>query len=375
VAEAVPFVDLRAQYESIERDIDGAIRSVLDRTDWILGADVRDFEDEFATFCEAGGAVGVDAGTSALELALRALGVGPGDEVITAANTFIATVIAITSTGARPVLVDVDPKTYLMDASHVEKALTERTRALVPVHLYGQPVDMDPIIDLARAHDLLVVEDACQAHGARYKGRRVGSLGDAAAFSFYPSKNLGAYGDGGSVVSNNPEVLEQVRALRNYGQRERYHHEIRGFNRRLDTIQAAVLRVKLPHLDHWNRRRRSHAAAYDTALTSAGLKGPCVRGDVEPVWHLYVVEVLNREDVQQKLTDAGIGWGVHYPIPVHMQLAYRDLGYKPGDFPVTERSAGRILSLPMYPELRTDFIERVANALIGAVETADVRGS
>jgi len=363
------------QYKSIKADIDRAIGSVLDRADWILGEDVTAFEQEFADYCDVRGAVGVDSGTSALELALRALGVGPGDEVITAANTFIATALAITSVGARPVLVDVDPTTYLLDASRVETALTKHTRAIIPVHLYGQPVDMDPILELARARGLVVIEDACQAHGARYKGRRVGSLGDAAAFSFYPGKNLGAYGDGGAVVSDRADVVERVRELRNYGQSRRYHHDVKGFNRRLDTIQAAVLRVKLPHLDHWNLRRGSHAAAYSAALASGGVEVPRVRTDSEPVWHLYVIEVSDRDDVQQELAIAGVSCGVHYPIPVHLQLAYRDLGYQPGDFPITEQSAGRIISLPMYAELRPADIERVVATLLHAVDIEDARAS
>jgi dTDP-4-amino-4,6-dideoxygalactose transaminase len=375
----VVFVDLAAQHAALGAEIDEAVHSALGRTDWILGCDVENFEQEFAAFCGADGAVGVDSGTSALELALRAFGIGPGDEVITAANTFIATAIAISSTGATPVLVDVDPVTYLIDPTLIEAAITPRTRAVIPVHLYGQPADMDPILEIARTNGLVVIEDACQAHGARYKGKRVGSLGDAAAFSFYPSKNLGACGDAGAVVSSNGAALETMRALRNYGQRERYHHVVQGFNRRLDTIQAAILRVKLRYLDEWNERRRVHAATYKRLLTNGPVRTPSVRPEVVPVWHLFVVEVSNRDAVQRALGDAEIETGVHYPIPIHMQPAYRHLGYEKGDFPITERSAEQILTLPMYAELRGSEINRVARVLTMATaarsDSSDVRAS
>jgi dTDP-4-amino-4,6-dideoxygalactose transaminase len=372
----VAFVDLGAQHAALRAEIDEAVHAVLGRTDWILGSDVASFEREFAAFCETGGAVGVDSGTSALELALRAFGVGPGDEVITAANTFIATAIAISSTGATPVLVDVDPVTYLIDPALIEAAITPRTRAVIPVHLYGQPADMDPIREIARSNGLVVIEDACQAHGARYKGKRVGSLGDAAAFSFYPSKNLGACGDAGAVVSSNGAALETMSALRNYGQRERYHHVVQGFNRRLDTIQAAILRVKLRYLDEWNERRRVHAATYKRLLTNGPVRTPFVRPEVDAVWHLFVVEVSDRDAVQHALGEVGIDTGVHYPIPIHMQPAYRHLGYQQGDFPITERCAEQILSLPMYAELRASEITAVARALTMVTsDSSDVRAS
>lgn len=358
----VPFVDLSAQYASIKEEVNQAIAGVLERTDFILGRDVERFEAEFASFCGADYAVGVDSGTSALELALRALGVGPGDEVITAANTFIATALAISFTGATPVLVDVDPHTYTVDAAALKEAITPRTKAIVPVHLYGQPTDMDPILELAEQHALAVVEDACQAHGATYKGRRAGSLGHAAAFSFYPGKNLGAYGDAGAVVTNDAKVAESLKMLRNYGSAKKYHHETLGFNRRLDTLQAAVLRVKLRYLDAWSDARREHAALY-TQLLEGSVVTPTRAAYASPVYHLYVVRVQERERFQAHLSNQGISTGIHYPVPVHLQPAYEDLGYKRGDFPITERYAQEIVSLPMYPELTPSLITRVADAV------------
>jgi dTDP-4-amino-4,6-dideoxygalactose transaminase len=360
----VPFVDLAAQYTAIADQIDEAISGVLRGTDFILGQEVGLLEEEFAAFCEARYAVGVDSGTSALELALRACGIGPGDEVITAANTFIATALAISYTDAIPVLVDVDPWTYTMDVSWLERAVTPRTRAIIPVHLYGQPADMDAILEIARQHRLVVIEDACQAHGARYKDRRVGSLGHAAAFSFYPAKNLGAYGDGGMVVTNDERVAESLRMLRNYGQREKYHHALRGYNHRLDTLQAAVLRVKLQHLDAWNDARRRHARLYGELLPQSLVVLPVETDCAEPVYHLYVIRVTDRDGLRSYLQDRGIATGIHYPIPIHLQPAYRDLGYEKGSFPITEEHANQVLSLPMYAELTPGLIEHVA-ATIG----------
>lgn len=361
----IPFVDLAAQYAGIRTDVDEAIHRVLDNTDFILGRDVRAFEEEFAAYCGASCAVAVDSGTSALELALRACGVGTGeaDEVIIPANTFIATALAVSCAGATPKLVDVDSTTYNIDIDRLREAITERTKAIVPVHLYGQPADMDPIMAIANEHGLVVVEDACQAHGARYKGKRVGAIGHAAAFSFYPGKNLGAYGDGGIVVTNDTSIAESVQQLRNYGQQEKYHHTSIGFNRRLDTIQAAVLRVKLRHLDAWNAARRDHAEAYRQRLAGSGIGCPSAGAHVEHVWHLFVVEVEDRDALQRHLASLGISTGVHYPIPVHLQKAYRDLGYRAGDFPVTERASTRILSLPMYAELSPGTVEYVAGAV------------
>jgi dTDP-4-amino-4,6-dideoxygalactose transaminase len=359
----VPFVDLSAQYTAIEGEIDQAISEVLRGTDFILGRSVRLFEEEFAAFCDVEHAIGVDSGTSALELALRAYDIGPGDEVITTANTFIATALAISHIGATPVLVDIDPLTYTMDASCLERAVTDRTRAIIPVHLYGHPADMDHILEVAQHHGLVVIEDACQAHGARYKGKRVGSLGHAATFSFYPAKNLGAYGDGGIVVTNDGRVAESIRMLRNYGQREKYHHELRGYNRRLDTLQAAVLRVKLNHLDDWNAARRQQAGLYGKLLAYSPVILPGEADYADPVYHLYVVRVEDRDELQAYLRDKGIATGVHYPIPIHLQGAYRDLGYEKGSFPITEEYAGQIMSLPMYAELTPEAIGYVAEAI------------
>lgn len=359
----VPFVDLAAQYRSIAPEIQEAINRVLRDADFILGREVSAFEQEFASFCEAQHAVGVDSGTSALELALRAYGIGPGDEVITAANTFIATALAISNAGATPVLVDVDPETDTISAASIEPAITARTKALIPVHLYGQPADMEPILELAKRHQLTVIEDACQAHGARYKGRRAGSLGHAAAFSFYPGKNLGAYGDGGIVVTNDKQVAEHLRMLRNYGQKEKYHHEFRGYNRRLDTLQAAVLRVKLKYLGKWNAARRRNASLYARLLAASSAVLPSEAAGVESVWHLYVIRTEHRDRLREHLTDAGISAGIHYPVPIHLQPAYRDLGYSAGAFPVTEAHAGRILSLPMYAELTSEQIGCVSQAI------------
>jgi dTDP-4-amino-4,6-dideoxygalactose transaminase len=359
----VPFVDLAAQYAAIAGQIDEAISRVLRRTNFILGQDVGLFEEEFAAFCEAGYAVGVDSGTSALELALHAYGIGPGDEVITVANTFIATALAISYTGARLVLVDVDPTTYTMDVSWLKGAITDRTRAVIPVHLYGQPADMDPILETAQQHGLIVIEDACQAHGARYKGKRVGSLGHAAAFSFYPAKNLGAYGDGGMVVTNDKQVAESIRMLRNYGQRDKYHHIVRGYNRRLDTLQAAVLRVKLQHLDAWNAARRQHAQKYGELLADSPAVLPTESDDAGSVYHLYVIRVADRDGLRAYLQDQGVATGIHYPVPIHLQPAYRDLGYARGSFPVTEEFAERVLSLPMYAELTLGSISYVAESI------------
>jgi dTDP-4-amino-4,6-dideoxygalactose transaminase len=367
--ESLPFVDLAAQRAALGEALERACLGALRRGDYILGDDVSNFEAEFARYCSVGHGVGVDSGTSALELALRAYDIGPGDEVITAANTFVATAFAISHCGARPVLVDCDPLTYTIDVTRIEAAITPRTRAILPVHLYGQPAEMDAISAIAGAHGLVVIEDACQAHGARDSGRRAGSLGDAAAFSFYPAKNLGAQGDGGIVVTDDELVAERLRRLRNYGASDKYRSESIGYNRRLDTMQAAMLRVKLARLDSWNAARRRHASQYDAALADVALSRPWTRDGVEHVWHLYVVEVPDRDGVRERLAGCGIDTGIHYPIPVHLQPAYRDLGYARGDFPVAEHCAGAILSLPMYPELPDGAAERVAAALRRCVGT------
>ena len=340
-----------------------AISAVLERGDFILGKETGLFEEEFAAYCGTAYAVGVDSGTSALKLALRAFGIGPGDEVITVANTFIATASAISCTGASPILVDADPRTCNIDVSRIEEAITERTKAIIPVHLYGCPADMDPIVEVAQQHGLVVIEDACQAHGAKYKGKRVGSLGHAAVFSFYPAKNLGAYGDGGMIVTDDARVAESLRMLRNHGQREKYHHEVRGYNHRLDTLQAAVLRVKLKYLDEWNAARRRHAQIYGEILADYRVILPAEADYEEGVYHLYVIRVKDRDGLRAYLQDKAISTGIHYPIPIHLQPACRDLGYQKGRFPVTEAYAEQILSLPMYAELTSDAIEYVAEAI------------
>jgi dTDP-4-amino-4,6-dideoxygalactose transaminase len=369
----VPFVDLRAQYQPLASEMQQAISAVLERGDFILGQEVGLFEEEFATYCEAAYAIGVDSGTSALELALRAFEIGPCDEVIAPANTFIATVSAIADTGATPVLVDIEPLTYGLDVTQIEAAITERTRAIIPVHLYGHPVDTDAVLEIAQQHGLLVIEDACQAHGARYSGRRVGSLGHAAAFSFYPSKNLGAFGDGGMLVTDDKGLADRVRMLRNHGQRDKYHHTLRGYNHRLDTLQAAVLRVKLKRLDSWNAARREHARRYDRLLAHSRVVLPVEADQAEPVYHLYVVRVKDRDGLRAYLEDRGIATGIHYPIPVHLQLAFRDLGYGNGSFPVTEEYAAQILSLPMYPELKPSSIEYVATTITESLSKQGVQ--
>lgn len=352
----------------IRQEVDAAVNRVLDNCHFILSEEVAAFEDEFAAYCGATKCVGLDSGISALELALRAAGVGPGDEVITVAHTFIATVSAISFTGARPVLVEVQPDTYLLDPATVEAAITPRTRAIVPVHLYGQTVDMDPLMLIAKRHNLFVLEDACQAHGARYKGRRAGSLAHAAAFSFYPGKNLGAAGDGGALTTDDPELAERVRMLRNYGQRVKYHHDMLAYNRRLDSLQAAILRVKLSRLDMWNSARREVAQAYAEKLAGPSVVLPQVAAHNEPVWHLYVIRANDRDALQQKLESSGISTGLHYPVPIHHQKAYPEFaGMR---FPVSEWVAAQCLSLPMYAEITHEQIDEVAQALTSALEGA-----
>ncbi len=359
----VPFVDLAAQHQSIRSELDAAISAVIDRGDFILGEAVERFESEFAEYIGVRHAVGVGTGLDALQLALRVHGIGPGDEVITPANTFIATVLAIIAAGARPVLVEAEPDTHNISPDAVRAAITRRTRAIVPVHLYGQPCDIEAILEIAGRHNLVVVEDAAQAHGARRNGRRAGSFGHAAGFSFYPSKNLGAFGDGGIVATNDDAVAQKIRMIRNYGQRQKYQHAIAGGNTRLDTIHAAALRIKLPYLDEWNSRRRAHAAAYDERLRGH-VRTPAVASGVEHVYHLYVIEVEERDGVQRRLAENGVQTGIHYPIPVHLQEACAGLGYRAGDFPVSEAAAARILSLPMYAELSAAQIEHVCNVVV-----------
>jgi dTDP-4-amino-4,6-dideoxygalactose transaminase len=363
----VPFVDLQAQYRAIKSEVDEAIGRVLDTSAFILGREVEEFERAFAAYVGAEFCVGVGSGTAAIQLALTACGVGPGDEVIVPANTFFATAEAVSTAGATPVFADCHPDTSNLDPAQIERAVTPRTRAVIPVHLYGRPADLDPIFEAAARHNLLVVEDAAQAHGARYKGRRVGALGRAGCFSFYPGKNLGAYGEGGAVVTNDAEVARRVRMLRDHGSLQKYRHEVVGYNSRLEGIQGAVLNVKLAHLDAWNERRREHAARYRELLAPLEAAGvvrlPRETPGDEHVYHLFVVQADGRDELQRHLSEAGVQTGVHYPVPVHLQPAYASLGHRAGDFPEAERQARRVLSLPMYAELSGGQIERVAEAI------------
>jgi len=363
----VPFVDLKAQHRQLAPQIEAAVRAVFERGDFIMGAAVEQFEAEYAALIGTRHAISVGTGLAAIELALRGFGVGPGDEVITAANTFIATVLAIAAVGAKPVLVEMNRDSYTIDPAAIAAAVGPRTRAIVPVHLYGQPVDLDGVMAVAARHDLLVVEDAAQAHGARYGDRRAGSVGHAAAFSFYPSKNLGAYGDAGMIVTNDDAVAAKLRLTRNYGQRVKYYHSVLGTNSRLDTVQAAVLRVKLPHLEGWNTDRRRHAARYTASLPKS-VQTPSETAKAEHIYHLYVIETANRDRLQQRLRERQIDTGVHYPVPAHLQEACASLGYKAGDFPLTEAAAARILSLPMYPELTDDQIDYVVEGVTDALQ-------
>jgi dTDP-4-amino-4,6-dideoxygalactose transaminase len=333
---------------------------------------VAAFEEEFARYCEVPECVGLDSGMSALELGMRALGIGPGDEVITPAGSFIASSSAISFTGATPVWVDIDPSTYNLDPALIEAAITPRTKAIMAVHLYGQPADMDRVLAVAERHGLPVIEDACQSHGAHYRGRRTGSMGAFGAFSFYPSKNLGAYGDAGALTTHDSALAEKVRMMRNYGQRAKYDHVYLAWNRRLDTVQAAVLRVKLRHLDQWNDARKRVASLYGELLADAGVTLPHTAAGAEHVYHLFVVQVDERRRLQEELAARGIATGIHYPVPIHLQEAYRDRGFGPGSFPVTEAAAARVLSLPMYPELTESEVRRVAHSL-GDALTASAR--
>jgi dTDP-4-amino-4,6-dideoxygalactose transaminase len=359
----IPFVDLKAQYLAIKDEVGEAIASVLEKTQFVLGEQVEAFEEEFARYCQVRYAFGVNSGTSALHLAMLAAGIKPGDEVITVSHTFVATVAAVRYAGAKPVLVEIDPRSYNMDPARIEQAITERTKAIMPVHLYGQCADMDPIVEIARRHNLIVIEDAAQAHGAEYKGRRAGSMGDIACFSFYPGKNLGAYGEGGAVVTNNEEHVKTIKTLRDHGQSRKYHHEMLGYNYRLEGIQGAVLRVKLGHLDKWNEARRSRAALYNNLLKGSGVELFEEMEYGKPVYHIYPVFTRWRDALADHLKQSGVATGIHYPIPVHMQPAYADLGIKQGDMPLTERAASQELSLPMFAELTDEQVEAVATAV------------
>jgi dTDP-4-amino-4,6-dideoxygalactose transaminase len=359
----VPFVDLKAQYQSIQGEIRPAIERVLASGAFVLGEEVAAFEQAFAAYCGVPHAIGVNSGTSALHLALLAVGVGPGDEVLTVPFTFVATVAAIRYTGARPVFVDIDPTSFTLNVQQLEAAITPRTKAILPVHLYGQPADMDPILDIARRHGLRVIEDAAQAHGAAYKGRPAGSLGDLACFSFYPGKNLGAYGEGGMVLTRDPGYARTLRMLRDWGAERKYEHVLQGYNYRLEGLQGAILRVKLRHLEAWTDARRSHAAHYDQRLQGTGVQTPTALPHNRHVYHVYAIRVRDRAACQQALAAQGIQTGIHYPIPVHRLPAHADLGYAAGAFPEAEAAAAEVLSLPMYPELTVAQQEHVVQAL------------
>ena len=362
----VPYADLKSQYRSIKAEIDAAVLRVLDSSQFILGDEVTAFERDFAAYTGTRETVALNSGTSALHLALLAAGVRPGDEVITVPFTFVATAAAIIYAGAKPVFVDIDPVTYCMDPAAIERAMTPRTRAIMPVHLYGHPADMDGILEVAARHGVTVIEDAAQAHGARYKDRACGSMGQLAGFSFYPGKNLGAYGEGGAAVTNDPEFARTMRLLRSWGEERRYEHVLQGFNYRMDGIQGAILRVKLRHLEAWTEARRARAADYRNAFAGSDVVVPVEKPGCRHVYHVYAVRLRNRDLTRKQLQAKGIQTGVHYPIPVHLQPAYSDLGYKAGDFPVAERIASEVLSLPMFPEMTTEQVAEVADAVMAA---------
>jgi dTDP-4-amino-4,6-dideoxygalactose transaminase len=360
---SVPFVDLKAQYRSIRVEVDNAIHEVIESSGFVLGPAVERFETEFADYLGVDYVIGINSGTTALQLALLAIGVGPGDEVIVPAHTFVATAAAVSHVGARPVLVDVLARTGNLDPSLLEGAVTPRTRAILPVHLYGQSADLDPILEFAEPRGIAVIEDACQAHGALYRGLPVGTFGIASCFSFYPGKNLGAYGEAGAVATDDPAIAARVRRLRNHGELERYRHVEIGFNARMEGIQGAVLSVKLRHLDEWNEARRMRAAAYADALGDCELELPVVEPDRDHVFHLYVVRGEDRDGLRRHLAEQDIQTGLHYPVPIHLQESYRGLGYREGAFPVAERWASRCLSLPMYAELTEAQLDRVVDAV------------
>jgi dTDP-4-amino-4,6-dideoxygalactose transaminase len=359
----ISFVDLKTQYQGIKNEIDEAVLSVLGSAQFVLGSEVAAFEKEFAAYNGVEYAIGVNSGTSALHLALLAAGIGPDDEVITVPFTFVATVAAICYTGAKPVFVDIARDSYTMDVNRIEAAITDRTKAILPVHLYGQPADMDPILEIARRRNLLVIEDAAQAHGAEYKGQKAGSIGDMGCFSFYPGKNLGAYGEGGAVITGSSEYNRRIRVLRDWGAERKYYHEVRGYNYRLEGLQGAILRVKLRHLDAWTDGRRRNASLYDDMLADSPVIRPKEMSYARHVWHVYAIRSENRAAIQERLQAEGIQTNLHYPFPIHLLPAYADLGYEAGDFPEAEAAAREELSLPMYPELTADQIERVSEAV------------
>jgi dTDP-4-amino-4,6-dideoxygalactose transaminase len=366
-------MDLKKQYLAIKHEILPAISDLLESTQYVLGKEVTAFEEEFAAYCGAKFGVAVNTGTSALHLSLLAAGIGPGDEVITVPCTFVATVAAVVYTGATPVFVDVDPKTYTMDVSQIESAITPKTKAILPVHLYGNPADMDAIVAIARRHNLVIIEDSAQAHSAEYKGRRCGSLGDMGCFSFYPGKNLGAYGEGGMVTTDSPEIAKKIRMLRDWGAEKKYEHVLKGYNYRMEGIQGAILRVKLRHLDRWTEARRTHAALYNKVLTGSGLVLPTAQAESKHVYHVYATMTEHRADFMKFLNSKGVQTGIHYPYPVHLLPAYTDLGYGVGDFPVSEQVAAREVSLPMYPEMTEQEVLAVSEAVSEFNQEAGVK--
>jgi dTDP-4-amino-4,6-dideoxygalactose transaminase len=373
---SIPLVDLVAQYESLKREFDEALISVASSAAFVGGEQLRLFESEFAAYCGVETAVGVGNGTDALVLTLKALGIGADDEVITVSHTFTATAEAIITVGALPVFVDIHDDTMLMDISLIEGAITDRTKAIMPVHMNGQMCDMTHVREIADKHDLLVIEDAAQAHGAEWDGKGVGQLSDAATFSFYPAKNLGAFGDGGAVISKDPNIVSSIRNLANHGRMTKYEHDRVGFNSRLDNIQASVLRVKLSRLADWNVLRRTHAKRYSDALASTNCQLPGIADKAVPVWHIYAVRVDgDREAIRASMGEQGVSTGVHYPVPLHLQSAYAELGYAAGSLPVTEKVADSIISLPMFPELTDDQIGRVVDVLGTCIDESDVENS
>jgi dTDP-4-amino-4,6-dideoxygalactose transaminase len=364
------FLDLKAQYEEIKPRVDAAVARVIESAQFVLGPEVAAFEERFAAYCGVRHCVALNSGTSALHLALLAAGVGPGDEVITVSMTFVATTAAILYCGAKPVFVDVDPDTWTMDPNLLHAAITPRTKAILPVHLHGLMADMDPIIEVADRAGLIVIEDAAQAHGSEYRGRRAGSIGDIGCFSFYPGKNLGAYGEAGAAVTNSSDLARQLALLRDWGQESKYNHVLPGYNFRMDGIQGAVLNVKMAYIESWTEARQTVASHYDRLLARAQFKRPAPPPHCRHVYHVYAVEVEHRDQVQKALSAAGIGTGIHYPVPVHLQKAYGELGYGRGDFPVTEAIANRFLSLPIYAELQP---EQVANVVLELENVSLVR--
>jgi dTDP-4-amino-4,6-dideoxygalactose transaminase len=366
----IPYLDLKAQYQGIQKEIDQAVLSVLKSGHYVLGDEVKAFEEDFAAYCQTKFAVGVNTGTSALHLALLAAGIGPGDEVITTPLTFVATAAAVLYTGAKPVFADIDPSTLNLDPEKAAKAVTSRTKALLPVHLHGKPVEIGPLLEIAKKKNIPLIEDAAQAHGAEIEGKRAGSMGLAGCFSFYPGKNLGAYGEGGAVTTNDEGLAKKIRTLRDWGAEKRYHHDLKGFNFRMEALQGAILKVKLKHLEKWTEARRAHAKSYDEKLEGLALQVPQTPSGFRHVYHVYPILVEKRGQLQRYLEGKGVQTNIHYPIPVHLQKAYSDLGYKAGDFPEAEKACDRLLSLPLYPEMMDTQVGEVAAAVKAGLKEA-----